>query len=64
MNYINVNQLAKSLGISKDLAYRMVHTTGFPSAVLGNRRIVVDADKVPEWLENNAPHPSAINPNN
>lgn len=48
--YIKVKEMANRLGISLRIAYKYVHTKGFPAIALG-RSIRIPVDGMDEWLE-------------
>lgn len=50
--FFNPRQLAGVLGISKDTAYRLSATKGFPSLRIG-KRIIIHRDKFLEWADQN-----------
>lgn len=47
----SVKELAEFLGISKTIAYRLVHTDGFPVLRLG-KRILIPIDPLDTWISN------------
>ncbi|NBI05792.1 helix-turn-helix domain-containing protein [Senegalia massiliensis] len=49
---LNISELAKVLGISKDKARRLTHSKDFPVIILGVSRLTI-ISKLDEWLENN-----------
>ena len=48
---LDIHGMAALLGISDDLAYKLVHIEGFPSFRLG-RKILIDRRKLSDWLDN------------
>ena len=50
--YMNAEQLAAYLGISRAGAYILMHSEGFPMVRI-NKRMLVASKKLMEWLENN-----------
>ena len=50
--FFNPRQLAIVLGISKDTAYRLSATKGFPSLRIG-KRIIIHREKFIEWANQN-----------
>ena len=46
----SVDEVAELLGISRPTAYQLVKREDFPSVRLSQRRIVVPADALREWL--------------
>ena len=49
---LNVVQVAAVLGISRAVAYELVHSEGFPALKIGSR-IVVPKDRLREWIDAN-----------
>ena len=47
---LSIEETAITLGISRASMYRLAKSKGFPSVILGERRIVVPIDKLNEWL--------------
>lgn len=47
---LNARQVAEVLGISKNCAYTLMHSKGFPTLRIG-RRMVVPKDKLLQWME-------------
>lgn len=47
---LDIHGMAALLGISDDLAYKLVHIEGFPSFRLG-RKILIDRRKLEAWLD-------------
>ena len=50
--YINADQVAAYLGISRAGAYVLMHSEGFPMIRI-NKRMLVASKKLLEWIENN-----------
>jgi excisionase family DNA binding protein len=48
---LNVPDVAKYLGVSRSVAYKLVRQPGFPSIRVGEKRIVIPRDKFKEWIE-------------
>jgi len=48
--YMNAVQVASLLGISKAMAYEVMHSEGFPVVKIG-KRYMVSSKKLLEWLE-------------
>jgi excisionase family DNA binding protein len=48
---LNVPDVAKYLGVSRTVAYKLVRQPGFPSIRVGEKRIVIPRDKFKEWIE-------------
>ena len=46
-----VPELAKALGIGRNVAYELVQRADFPAVRLSERRIVVPVDGLKIWLE-------------
>ena len=46
---LNVSELAKSLKIGRNTAYRLIHTTGFPAITIGNR-ILIPKQQLDCWI--------------
>ena len=51
---LNVEELAKVLGISKPVAYELTRKNGFPAVRVSERRIVIPVDGLCRWLEDEA----------
>ena len=49
---LNVKQLAVYLGIGRNKAYELVHSSDFPALKIG-KRIVVPKEQLDEWLKTN-----------
>lgn len=47
---LNVDELAKLLGISKPVAYERTRKSGFPAVRLSERRIVIPVESLHRWL--------------
>ena len=47
---LNAQQVASILGISKNCAYTLMHSVGFPTIHIG-RRMVVPKDKLFQWMD-------------
>lgn len=47
---LNAQQVAEVLGVSKNCAYTLMHSKGFPTLRIG-RRMVVPKDKLLQWME-------------
>ena len=50
----SVEELAKSLGISKPVAYELIKRDGFPAIRVSERRIIIPVDALRTWLNTNA----------
>lgn len=50
----SVEELSKSLGISKPVAYELIKREGFPAIRVSERRIVIPVDALRSWLNANA----------
>ena len=50
---LNVKQLAVYLGIGRNKAYELVHSSDFPALKIG-KRIVVPKEQLDEWLKTNS----------
>lgn len=50
--YMNADQIAAYLGISRAGAYVLMHSEGFPMIRI-NKRMLVASKKLLEWIENN-----------
>ena len=48
---ISVEELAKTLGISKPVAYELIKRADFPSVRLSERRIIIPVEPLKRWLE-------------
>lgn len=51
---INVDELARILGISRPVAYQLIKTKGFPAIRVGQRRILIPIDSLQNWLSTEA----------
>ena len=47
----NVDELSRILGVSKPLAYALTKKTGFPAVKVSERRIIIPANALREWLD-------------
>ena len=47
---ISIEELAKQLGISRSIAYKLSRSQGFPIVKIGRRR-VVDLAGLREWMD-------------
>lgn len=48
--YLNADQIAQLVGISRAGAYQLMHAKGFPTIRIG-KRMVVSKDKLLQWLD-------------
>lgn len=48
--YMSVPEMAEYLGISRPTAYQLVKIDGFPAIVLGEKRVIVIADMLDDWM--------------
>lgn len=48
--FLNVEMVAKLLGISISSSYELMHETGFPSLRIGSR-LIVPKEKFRQWVE-------------
>ena len=48
---LNANQVAGVLNISRGQAYALMHSEGFPTVKLGEKRMVVPKIKLMAWLD-------------
>ena len=53
---LSVEEMAKTLGISKPTAYELIKRPGFPAVRLSERRIVIPVDSLRTWLNVEANH--------
>lgn len=51
MQALTVPEVAKELGVSKALAYRLLHTDGLPYVRLSARRVLVRRCDLEAWVE-------------
>lgn len=51
---INVPELAKTLGVSRPVAYELTKREGFPAIRVSERRIIIPVNKLNEWLDREA----------
>jgi len=51
---LNANQVASVLSISRSQAYELMHSTGFPTVKIGEKRLIVPKNKLIEWLDSQA----------
>lgn len=54
---LNVEEMAQVLGISRKLAYRLVHRNDFPAVRVSKRRIVIPTTKLRDWINGKAQEP-------
>ena len=47
---LNAQQVSEMLGISKNSAYTLMHSEGFPTIHIG-RRLVVPKEKLLQWMD-------------
>lgn len=47
---LNAQQVADVLGVSKNTAYTLMHSEGFPTIHIG-KRMVVPKQKLLEWMD-------------
>ena len=50
--FLNADQIAGYLGISRAAVYTILHTEGFPTVMVG-KRMIVEKDKLLKWIEDN-----------
>ena len=50
--FLNVEMVAKVLGVSPSSGYELMHESGFPILKIGNR-MVVPKEKFIQWVEQN-----------
>ena len=48
--FLNVETVAKVLGVSSSSGYELMHEEGFPSLIIGNR-IVVPKEEFIQWVK-------------
>ncbi len=48
--YLNADQIAALIGISRAGAYQLMHTKDFPTIKIG-RRMVVSKERLLQWLD-------------
>lgn len=48
---LNCEDVAAILGISRAGAYKLARKEGFPSVIIGEKRIVIPRDRFIAWLE-------------
>ena len=60
---INVNELAKLLGISIPTAYRLANDPTFPSIKIGTR-VLIPIDELEEWIKKQARKEGVVNATN
>lgn len=48
---LNAEDIATYLGISRSLAYEMLHRSDFPHILVGEKRLVCPREDFIEWLE-------------
>lgn len=51
---LSVEELAKTLGISKPKAYELTKQKDFPAIRIGAKRILIPVEGLKLWLENNS----------
>jgi len=50
---LTVDEMAKSLGISRPVAYELTRREGFPAIRISERRIIIPIDSLKQWLSEN-----------
>ena len=48
--FLNADQIAAVLGISRASTYSLLHTRGFPTVMVG-KRMIVEKAKLLKWIE-------------
>lgn len=48
---ISVDEMAKTLGVSRPVAYELTRREGFPVIRVSDRRIVIPVDGLKAWLQ-------------
>ncbi len=48
---LSVDELAKTLGVSRPLAYQIAKQDGFPAIRISDKRIVIPKEGLRKWLE-------------
>lgn len=48
--YITVNELAVKLGVSRPMAYKLIHAEGFPMMKLG-KKVLIPLDGLDSWIK-------------
>ena len=51
--FMNADNVAKTLGISKTTAYVLMTSDGFPSVRVGTR-VLVEREKFKKWIDENS----------
>lgn len=51
---LNVEELARVLGVSRPVAYELTRRQGFPAVRVSERRIVIPVEGLRRWLEDEA----------
>ena len=51
---LTVPEMAKLLGISRPVAYKLVRRAGFPAVKVSERRIIVPVEALHRWLDDQA----------
>jgi len=51
---LSVADVAGVMGVSKPIAYDMVHRSGFPSIRVSDKRIVIPRDSFRDWMNKQA----------
>ena len=51
---LNASHIAKVLGVSKPVAYEIMHRSDFPAVRVSERRLIVGKDRLREWLDGQA----------
>ena len=51
---LNASHIANILGVSKPIAYEIMHRSDFPAIRVSERRMIVGKDKLRAWLDGQA----------
>lgn len=50
---LSMDEVARVLGVSRKVAYKLAHRKGFPVVRVGEKRLVVPKDLLKDWLHKN-----------
>ena len=57
--YMSVPEMAEYIGMSKQMAYQLAKIEDFPAIVLGEKRVIVVADMLDDWMHKQVERKSA-----
>jgi predicted DNA-binding transcriptional regulator AlpA len=59
--YLDLNELARTLGIPKSSAYKLLNSKGFPMTIIAGKKMV-KKEKLLEWLLAKENHRKPVKP--